>query len=439
MNCLITLVRIGLACTALLFTSVASPAFDIQEIKTPGGLSAWFVHDETLPLIAINFAFAAGAATDQPGKEGTAHFLTGLMDEGSGDLDGTAFQALREDLGIRMSFNASTDRFEGSLQTISKHRKEAFRLLQSALKSPRFPLEAIERMRQNFVVSAQSEANDPQSIASRALMKNLLGEHPYTRRNRGSPESLAKITRDDLIASHKLVFTRNNLKIAVVGDITSAELGAILDQIFGSLPEKSAATAVPDAIISGIPATEVIERPMPQSIIMFGAKGIKLDDPGFIPAFVMEQILGGDTGSRLNQEIREKRGLTYGIGFELVPLEHAGLLLGSFSTKNETAGEAMNVVRETISRMAATGPTLQELNDAKNFLTGSFALRFDSSEKIVGFLLTQQLLGRDRDYVNRRNNLIEAVTLGQVKEQAKRLLAEPNFKVVAIGQPEGLK
>jgi zinc protease len=434
-----TCMRVIWTLAALVLFSLTARAFDIQEIKSPGGISAWFVRDDTLPLIAINFSFSSGSATDQPGKEGTAHFLTGMMDEGSGDLDGPAFQALRDDLGIRFSFNESVDRFEGSLQTVTKHRKDAFRLLQSALTTPRFPPEAIERMRQNFIVGAQSEEIDPQSIVQRELMKTLLGDHPYARRSRGSPKSISTISRDDIIASHKAIFTRDQMKIAVVGDITAAELGATLDQIFGTLPATGNTVKVPEARISDEPVVKIIERPMPQSIIMFGTKGLTLKDSGFIPAFVMEQILGGDTGSWLNQEVREKRGLTYGIGFELVPLEHAALMLGSFSTKNETAGEAMNIVRETIARMAKDGPSLQELNDAKTYLTGSYALRFDSSAKIVGFLLSQQIRGRERDYVNRRNSLIQAVTLDQVKEQAKRLLAEPNFTIVAIGKPEGLK
>jgi zinc protease len=439
MTCIKAAARIIYTIAALVLCSLTANAFDIQEIKSPGGISAWFVHDETLPLIAINFAFSSGSATDQPGKEGTAHFLTGMMDEGSGELDGPAFQALRDDLGIRISFDASIDRFQGSLQTVSKHRMEAFKLLQSALANPSFPPDAIERMRKSFIVNAKSEENDPQSIVSRALMRSLVGDHPYSRPSRGSPTTIANISRDDLISSHKAIFAKNRLKIAVVGDITSAELGAALDQIFGSLPAEGSTFQVPQAAVSDAPGIKVIDRPMPQSIIMFGTKGLKLKDPGFIPAFVLEQILGGSTGSWLNEEVREKRGLTYGIGFELVPMEHAALMLGSFSTRNEAAGEAMGIVRETIARMAKDGPTQQELDDAKTFLTGSYALRFDSSEKIVGFLLSQQILGRERDYINRRNSLIQAVTLEQVKEQARRLLSEPNFKVVAIGKPEGLK
>ncbi len=426
------------AAFALFIFTIAAAAFDIKEVKSPGGIEAWLVQDATVPLISMNFAFAYGSATDQPGKEGTAHFITGMMDEGSGDLDGPTFQAKRDDLGIKISFTASTDRFEGTLQTVATHRTEAFKLLQSAITKPLFPDEAVERMRQSFIVNAQSDENEPQTIASRQLMKSLLGDHPYTRRGRGSPDSIAKITRQDLIASHRDIFTKQQLKISVVGDISPAELGSALDQIFGSLPATSDAKAVPDAVISETPTVETIKRAMPQSVIIFGTKGLKISDPDFFAAFVMNQILGGDSNSWISDEVREKRGLTYGIGFELVPLEHAALIVGSFSTKNESAGEAMKVVRETVARMATSGPTQQELDDAKTFLTGSYALRFDSSEKIVSYLLNQQLLGRDRDYVNRRNSLIEAVTLDQVKAQAKRLLGQPNFKVVAIGQPEGL-
>jgi zinc protease len=418
--------------------ATGAKALTITELKTPGGIEIWLVQDATVPMIAMEFAFAKGAATDKPGKSGTAHFLTGLMDEGAGDLSGEAFQAKRDDLGIKISFEAGIEHFQGTLQTVTQHKAEAFALLRRALNEATFPDEAIERMRQSFIVNASSAENDPQTIASRALMKALLDGHVYSGRPRGTPDSLAAITRDDLVESYKNIFTRRGMKIAVVGDISPAELSAELDRTFGTLPQGSGAAEISHATISATGETIVIERNIPQSIVMLGMKGIGIKDPDFFAAFVMSQILGGDSDARLSNEIREKRGLTYGVGFELSPMEFADLYVGSFSTVNEKAGEAIATLKDTIRTMAKDGPTQAELDDIKKFLTGSFGLRFDSSSKIAGYLLGQQLLGRDSGYILRRNNLIEAVTLDQVKAQAQRLLKPDTLKVVIIGKPQGI-
>ena len=188
------------------------------------------------------------------------------------------------------------------------------------------------------------------------------------------------------------------------------------------------------------PVVQVIDRDIPQSIMIFGTEGILRNDPDFIPAFVMSQVLGGSGyASRLMTEVREKRGLTYGVGFGLSPMEHAGLYVGSLGTRNEKAGEALAVVKETLKKLADEGPAQAELDDVKTFLTGSYALRFDTNDKIAGQLLgiLEEDLGID--YINKRNAMVEAITLDQVKAQAKRLLHSEQLIVTVVGKPEGLK
>jgi zinc protease len=427
-------------CVALWLVGVGlnpAQAFEIQEVKSKSGLTAWLVQDSTIPLVVVNFAFGSGSAADKPGKEGTAHFLTGMMDEGTAELKGDAFQAKRDDLGIVLSFDARTTRYTGMLQTTTEHRETAFDLLRAALTSLTLPDEAIERMRKNFVVAAQSELNEPGTIASRILFTNMIGEHPYSRPGRGTPQSIEAITRQDLVDIAKTIFSRRDLKIAVVGDITAEELAKRLDDVFGALPDTPHSTIQP-ATVARPGKLQVIEKPIPQTMIMFGTTGLDISDSEFLSAFVMSEILGGNSEAWLSDEVREKRGFTYGIGFSLLPLPQAPLYLGSFNTSNATAGEAMKVVRETIQRMADTGPTQEQLDSFKTFLTGSFALRFDSGQKIAEYLLDQQVRGRGRDYVNKRNDLINAVTLDQVKQQAKRLLDLNALHVVAVGKPIGL-
>ena len=431
------MLRIFAALVMLVQACTMALAFDATEVKSPGGITAWLVQDSTIPLIALDFAFASGSATDPADKEGTAHFLTGLMDEGAADIDGPTFQALREKLAMRLSFNTSADHFQGSLQTLTKNKEEAFALLAKALNDPKFPPEAIERMRQNFIVSANAEEQDPQTMVFRAWTRLTMAGHPYTRATHGTPKSLVNITRDDLIKSYKAIFSRRDLKIAVVGDISPIDLARLLDKTFGTLPDTPPVSTIPEAKIATGPAKQIIAFNNPQTFVVFGNSGIKYGDKDYFAAVVMSQILGGSK-SWLNDEVREKRGLTYGISYDLMPMKHAGLYVGSFSTVNEKAGEAMAITREVITRMATQGPSQQEMDDAKTYLTGSYALRFDSSEKIADHLLFTQLGNRAIDYAKYRNSLVEAVTLDQVKVQAKRLLAADKLIVVAAGKPDGL-
>ncbi len=434
------LLRIVFAGFALAISFGYANAIEIKEVTSPGGIKAWLVESRSIPLIAMDFSFEGGSTSDPVGKEGTANFITGMMDEGAGDLDSAAFQALRDELAVRISFDSGMDQFEGSLQTLSKNREQAFGLLKKVLTAPHFETQAMERVRQQFLLSAQNDEQDPETIASRAWMKLAFGGQLYARQSGGTPASIAAITPDDLRAMHKLLFSRKSLKVAVVGDIDAATLGPALDEIFGALPDTDPPKPVSGVTVAKGPVVKVIDRDIPQSIIVFGHEGILRKDPQFIPAFVMSQVLGGSGyASRLMQEVREKRGLTYGVGFGLSPMEHAGLYVGSLGTRNEKAAEALAVVRETLKKLADEGPTQAELDDVKTFLTGSYALRFDTNDKIAGQLLgiLEEDLGID--YINKRNAMVEAITLDQVKAQAKRLLDSENLIVTVVGKPEGLK
>lgn len=250
---------------------------------------------------------------------------------------------------------------------------------------------------------------------------------------------MAAVTADDLRAVHKRIFARDTLQVAVVGDIEAAELGPLLDKVFGGLPAKSQRPSLPAVTLQHGPSTQVIERNMPQSVIVFGHEGILRDDPDFFPAYIMSEILGGGGfKARLAEEIREKRGLTYGVGMGLSPMDRVGLLTGFLQTSNESAGEAVKLVREVMSAMAQNGPTEAELDEAKTYLTGNYALRFTSNSAIAGQLLGLQQQNLGIDYVARRNSLVEAVTLDQVKAQAKRLLHPERLLISVVGKPQGL-
>ena len=432
----------ALVTLSLLFGfTVSAHAFAIQEVTSPGGIKAWLVEEKAVPLMAMTFSFRSASAEDPPAKEGVSEFLTGMMDEGAGDVLSQAFQKKKEELAFRMSFDTGSDFFEGSFQTLTRNRAPSVDLLRLALTAPRFDAEPLERVRQQFLLNVRQKEQDPQAIAWQAWMEEILPGDPYARRDEGTEATIGAISADDLRAAHRRIFTRATLQVAVVGDISAAELGPLLDQVFGGLPETApeAATLPPAKPAQG-PKLKVIPRDMPQSVVVFGHEGILRSDPDFIPAYIMSEILGGGgLSSVLSEEIREKRGLTYGVSMGLSPLQRVGLHAGMLQTRNESAGEALKVAREVMAKMAAEGPTQQQLDEAKTYLTGSYALRFSSNSAIANQLLGLQQQDLGIDYVEKRNALVEAVTLDQVKAQAKRLLHPDRLVVTVVGRPEGLE
>ncbi len=433
--------RFVLAICLLGLASSFAHAFTIQEVTSPGGLKAWLVEERAIPLITINFSFRPGNAEDPAGQEGVSEFLTGMMDEGAGAMLADEFQRKREALAFRMSFDSGADFFEGSFQTLSHNRHESFDLLRMAITEPRFDPEPLERVRKQFLLNIKEDLQNPQSIAWQAWATKSLPNDPYARPSSGTEASMSAITAVDLHAAHRRIFNRNTLQVAVVGDITGAELGPLLDLIFGGLPEKWPDRKVlPPARAEMGPAVTVIDRDMPQSVIVFGHEGLLRSDPDFIPAYVMSEILGGGgLTSRLAQELREKRGLTYGVSFGLSPMQRVGLYAGVLQTKNESAGEALEAAKSVIARYAAEGPTQVELDEAKTYLIGSYPLRFSSNAAIAGQLLALQQQELGVDYVKKRNSLVEAVTLEQVREQARRLLHPDRMIVSVVGRPKAIK
>ncbi|WP_239025180.1 M16 family metallopeptidase [Rhodoligotrophos defluvii] len=414
-------------------------AVEIQEVKTPGGLTAWLVEDHTVPIIAMNFAFRGGSALDPQDKRGLATFLAATLDEGAGDLDSQAFQQALESTATKLSFEADRDDLSGRLQTLASNRDRAFDLLKLAVNDPRFDAEPVERMRARLLASVRSDATDPENIASEKWLKLALGDHAYVNKPDGTVEGLQAVTADDLRALRNRIFNKAGLKIAVVGAIDAKTLAPILDEVFGALPATGDLASVPEAQVRKGNAVEVVAFDIPQSVIMFGTGGLKRDDPDFIPAYVMNSILGGSGfGSRLTEEVREKRGLTYSVYSALWTLDHAGLFIGGAATRNDRAAETVKVIQDEIARMAKDGPTEKELAEAKTYLTGAYALRFDSNAKIARELLGIQLNDLGIDYINKRNRLVEAVTLEDVKRAARRVLDSGDLLVTVVGKPDNL-
>jgi len=434
--------RTALAVTAALaFTSLtAAPshaAAKIQHLVSPGGIEAWFVQDATVPLIAMEYAFGGGAAQDPADKPGTANMVASLMDEGAADLDSKTFHERLERRAIELSYSAQRDYFRGSLRMLSENRDEAFDLLRLSLSQPRFDAVDIERIRNQILSGLRRETSNPGSLASRKFLELAFGDHPYSRSSNGTLQSVPTINVDDIRAYKGRIIAKDTLKIAVVGDVDAATLGKLLDQTFGGLPAKASLTPVADVASTRPPQKVFITLDVPQTVVTFGSPGIKRDDPNFMAAYIVNHILGGGgLTSRLYSEVREKRGLVYGVSGSLVWMQHSGLYIGNTATRADRATDTVDTVTAEVKRMADEGPTQKELDEAKSYLKGSQMLALDTSSKLASGMLQYQLDGLPIDYIEKRNAVVDAVTLDQAKAAAKKLWGDGLITVVVGRAPQ---
>ncbi|MEQ8355450.1 MAG: pitrilysin family protein [Kiloniellaceae bacterium] len=435
-------VALLIACAVALsigLAAIQARAVEVQRVVSPGGIEAWLVEDHTNPIIALEMSFLGGAALDPEGKAGLANMVASVIDEGAGPLDSQAFQGELDDLSISLHFSAGIDSFGGSLETLTEYRGRAFELLRLALTEPRFDEEPVARIRSQIVASLSRESEDPDAIAGRTLRRLMFQDHPYARPAKGSEASMARITVEDLRRFVAERFVRDRLFVGVVGDITPEQLAAALDETFLALPAKSAPLAVPEATVTGGGEVVVIEKPIPQSVVVLGQSGIKRDDPDYYAAYVVNYILGGGGfSSRLVEEVREKRGLAYSVYSYLAPFDYGAMIGGGTATQNARVGESLDLIRQEWRRMAEAGPSAEELEAAKRYLTGSFPLRFSSSDNIAGMLVGMQLEKLGIDYLDKRNSYIDAVTLDDAKRVAKRVYQPDALTVVVVGTPEGV-
>lgn len=409
---------------------------DIKRVKSPGGIEAWLVESHDNPLIAMRFAFRGGAAQDPVGKDGLAYFVSGMMDEGAGDLDSVEFQDRLQSLAMRMDFDASRDVMLGHVQMLTANRDASFDLLRLALTSPRFDADAVERVRAQIIAGLKFDENDPEEVASLAWDRLAFGDHPYGRPIKGSMASIKAISADELKDYVSRVFARDKLLVTVVGDIDPETLGHKLDEVFGALPRNSALAQVSEASPPLGPTREIILMDVPQSVAQFGHRAFSRKDDDFMAAYMLNYIIGGGGfSSRLMEEVREKRGLAYSVHSNLFPYQHGAVFVGNVATKNEAVAQSLDVIESELRRLAEEGPSPDELANAKSYLTGAYALRFESSSSIANQLLWIRIEDLGIDYVDKRNEMIAKVSLDDIKRVAKRLIEADRLITTIVGKP----
>jgi len=423
---------------AALLVAAAAPAAatKIDRVVSPAGIEIWLVHEPSVPLIAMDFAFRGGTSQDPADKAGVASMVAGLIDEGSGELDSKTFHERAESKAIEISFSATRDLFSGSLRTLVENKDTAAELMHTSLTSPHFDAADVERIRGETLAVLRRETTSPNELASKGWWATAFAGHPYAHPARGTLDSVPTITADDLRAYAKNVFARDTLKVSVVGNVDAATAGALVDKVFAGLPAHANLRPVPPTQPQGLGRVTRIDLDVPQTVVMLGGVGIPRHDPDFITAFLVNHILGGGSmSSRLYSEVREKRGLAYSVYSTLVPLDATALFMTATATRAEAAGQTLDLLMQEIRRMAENGPTPEELAKAKSYQKGSFPLRFDTSTKIAAQLVLMQVEDLGIDYIDKRNDLIEAVTLEDMKRVAKRML-EGGMLVAMVGRPQ---
>ena len=433
---------IRFALTIAVLVGLAGPgnaAADIQEVTSPGGITAWLVEEDAVPFTALEIRFAGGGSLDRDGKRGAINLMVATIEEGAGDLDAQAFSIARDELAASFSFDVSRDGLSVSARFLTENRDEAIALLKMALTEPRFDQVAIDRVREQILSNIRSDLTDPNTIAGRIAGELTYGDHPYGSALDGTLESVAALSREDVLNAYRDVIVKDRVYVGAAGDISAEELAGMLDDLLGELPTGGAPLPEPaEPLATGGITVERMD--IPQSVAMFGHSGIPRDDPDFFPAFVANEVFGGSgLQSRLSLEVREKRGLTYGIGSYLVNWDYSDMILGQFASANDRVGEAIDVVRTEWAKIAEEGVTEEELDAAKTYLTGAYPLRFDSNASIAGILVGMQQDGLPIDYVETRNSKVEAVTVEDVLRVAKRLYRPEDLRFVVVGQPEGLE
>ena len=432
------MIRFALAFVAVFVAAPARADVDIQELTSPGGFDAWLVESHEIPFVALELRFRGGASLDAPGKRGATNLMGALLEEGAGDLDSQAFNRRAEELAVSFSYSVSDDAVSVSARFLTENREEAIDLLRDSLINPRFDQDAIDRVRAQVESGIQSDAKDPNSIAQSKFRELVYGEHPYGTVQDGTLDSVAALKREDIVAAHQAAMTRDHLFVSAVGDINAEELGALLDELLAELPDATVALA--DEATLNLPGdVQVVDFPTPQSVVTFGQPGMDRNDDEFFAAFVLNHILGGGGfESRLMQEVREKRGLTYGIYTYLSDRDGAEIMMGSVASANDRVAEAIEVVKNEWARIRDEGVTEAELEDAKTYLTGAYPLRFDGNGTIANIAAGMQMSGRSTDYIANRNDRVNAVTLEDINRVAREFLDPDKLTFVVVGQPEGL-
>ncbi|MEW6331413.1 MAG: pitrilysin family protein [Pseudomonadota bacterium] len=423
--------------TGLLLASVnAFAGPKIEHWKLDNGARVYFVESRELPMLQVRVVFDAGSSRDPAKKSGLANLTAGMLDEGTDGLTTDDIAGRFEGVGAEFGAGIDRDMASVSLRSLSDPSllDPALDLFAQILAKPAFPAGNLERQRAQMLVALQRDAQSPGAIAQKAFYRELYGDHPYAGDPSGDEASLKSITREDLAEFHRRHYVGANAWVVIVGDANKRQAQKIAERIAGKLPAGAALAPLPEVGMPDAARQQQINFPATQTHVNMGQPGVRRGDPDYFPLYVGNYTLGGGgLVSRLSDEVREKRGLSYSVYSYFLPLRVAGPLFIGLQTKNTQRDQALKLVREVIADFAAKGPTDAELVAAKKHLTGSFPLRLDSDGKIAENLAVIAFYGLPLTYLDDFIPNIEAVTAEQIRDAYRRRVHPDRMVTVTVG------
>lgn len=405
---------------------------------TKNGMTVILLERKALPFITASISVKAGSVFEKEELAGLANITADLLTEGTSTRSASQISEEEDFIGASLSSSGGGDSASASLRVLTKDREKGFELLSDILINPSFPDAEIERAKSQIKAGIISKLDDPATIAAEAFNKNLFGNHPYSRPLEGTVDSLDKIKKTHIVDFHSQFYRPNNTILTVVGDINLRSLKKLLHRYFGKWKRGDITFTIREkAAPLKKKKVEIIHKDITQANVQLGHLGLKRSDPDFYAAYVMNYILGGGGFvSRLMTEIRDNQGLVYGVYSYFNALKEVGPFKVGLQTKNESAKEAVEEVRRQIRELVNKGVTEKELRDAKDYIIGSFPLKFTTNQKIANYLSYIERHKLGLDYLDKFPEIIEALTVKDINEAAKEYLDPDNYLLVIVGNKE---
>ncbi len=424
----------GLLATALLCVSSLAQAIpEIQNWHTANGVPVYFIAARELPMVDAQILFRAGSVRDGE-RPGLAQLTNGLLEEGAGDWSADTIADRLDQVGARLAISSRRDSASVALRSLTDPRylQPAVETVARLLKEPSFAPDAVERVRQQMLTALQERAQSPGAIAQDAFFKALYGDHPYGSPADGTPASLNAITRADIQAFHRRYYTAANAVVAIVGDLDRPAAEQLANALVGGLPKGEPMPPPPPVPPLAANPTIRIPHPSSQSHILIGQLGVSRADPDYYALYLGNHVLGGNgLVSQLSQEIREKRGLAYGAYSAFSPMRQTGPFLINLQTRNDQADTALQVAQTTLHQFSADGPDPQMLEEARQNITGGFALDLAGNGKLANYLGLIAFYGLPLDYLQTFIATMNGISLEQVKTAWQRHI-QPDRQIVVI-------
>lgn len=423
----------------LLFISLSSRLdaynLDVKRFAMPNGLKVLLVERHNLPIVTVSLLIKASPFDEPIEKAGVANLTAELLTEGTRNRKAKDISEEIEFIGASLDTSVESDFTMINLSVLKKDIQKGFDIFSDILLNPSFPEEEITRKKEILIGGLKQSEEDPSFVADRAFRKAIYGDHPYGRLVTGSEDTIAKITRDDIVAFHDNYYSPDDSILAVVGDITVEEAKELIGRYLGKWVKMKVSKKKTTFEVEKKRDYILIDKDLTQANIIMGHSGIRRGDPDYYAVTVMNYILGGGGfSSRLMQVIRDDMGLAYDINSLFDSREKGGFFRVSVQTKNEAANTVINEIIKQIKKLKTEGVTDQEIADAKAYLTGSFPRRFDTNKKIANILVAIEFYDLGPDYIERYPEYIRSVSKDDIIRVARKYLDTDNYILVVVAK-----